>query len=86
MFTGITLPFSPADLVSSGNELLGLVGSFVLLGMAFVFVPKIIRVIRESFQPGSTATRDEYGNRIHFQSAEARAHRDKFYKEKGWKI
>lgn len=49
MFTGVTLPFTPADLVSSGNELLGLVGTFVLLGMAFVFVPKIIRVIRSSF-------------------------------------
>jgi hypothetical protein len=49
IFTGVTLPFTPADLVSSGNELLGLVGAFVLLGMAFVFVPKIIRVIRSSF-------------------------------------
>ena len=86
MFTGVTLPFTPADLVGAGNELLGLVGTFVLLGMAFVFVPKIIRVIREAFQPGSTASRDEYGNRNHYQSAEAKAHRDKFYKEKGWKI
>ncbi|MDQ0412896.1 hypothetical protein [Mesobacillus stamsii] len=49
MFTGVTLPFTPADLVGAGNELLGLVGTFVLLGMAFVFVPKIIRVIRSSF-------------------------------------
>lgn len=49
-FSGITLPFSVTDLVSSGNELLGLVGSFVLLGLAFVFVPKIIKVIRNAFQ------------------------------------
>lgn len=51
-FTGITLPFSVTDLVTSGNELLGLVGTFVLLGLAFVFVPKIIKVIRNSFSSG----------------------------------
>lgn len=48
-FTGITLPFSVTDLVGSGNALLGLVGTFVLLGMAFVFVPKLIALIRNSF-------------------------------------
>jgi hypothetical protein len=48
-FTGVTLPFSVADLASSGNALLGLVGSFVLLGLAFKFVPKIISVIRNAF-------------------------------------
>lgn len=49
-FTGISLPFTVNDLVGSGNALLGLVGSFVLLGLAFVFVPKIIKVIRTAFQ------------------------------------
>lgn len=48
-FTGVTLPFSVGDLVGSGNALLGLVGTFVLLGMAFVFVPKLINLIRSSF-------------------------------------
>lgn len=48
-FTGITLPFSVSDLVGSGNALLGLVGSFVLLALAFVFVPKLITLIRQSF-------------------------------------
>lgn len=45
-FSGISLPFSITDLVRSGNGLLGLVGAFVLLGMAFVFVPKLIESIR----------------------------------------
>jgi hypothetical protein len=54
-FSGITLPFSVGDLISSGNGLLGIVGSFVLLGLAFVFVPKIIKVIRNSFSGGSKA-------------------------------
>ncbi|WP_198671292.1 hypothetical protein [Paraliobacillus sp. X-1268] len=51
-FTGVTLPFSVTDLVSSGNALLGLVGGFVLLAMAFVFVPKLIGLIRNSFAAG----------------------------------
>lgn len=48
-FSGISLPFSVGDLVESGNALLGLVGSFVLLGLAFAFAPKIIKIIRNAF-------------------------------------
>lgn len=48
-FSGVSLPFSVTDLVESGNALLGLVGAFVLLGMAFVFVPRLIALIRNSF-------------------------------------
>jgi len=48
-FSGIELPFTVTDLVGSGNALLGLVGTFVLLGMAFVFVPRLIALIRNSF-------------------------------------
>ncbi|MCK6259392.1 hypothetical protein LCY76_22735 [Fictibacillus sp. KIGAM418] len=54
-FSGITLPFSVSDLVGSGNALLGLVGSFVLLGLAFAFVPKIIKIIRNAFGQGGRA-------------------------------
>lgn len=49
-FSGVTLPFTVTDLVSSGNALLGLVGTFVLLGMAFVFAPRLIELIRNSFR------------------------------------
>lgn len=48
-FSGVTLPFSVADLIGSGNALLGLVGTFVLLALAFVFVPKLITLIKQSF-------------------------------------
>lgn len=48
-FSGVSLPFTVTDLVGSGNALLGLVGMFVLLGLAFVFVPKLITLIRQSF-------------------------------------
>jgi hypothetical protein len=45
-FTGITLPFDASDLLTSSMGLVGVVGGFVLLGLAVVFVPKIISVIR----------------------------------------
>lgn len=48
-FTGISLPFDASDLVSSGMALLGVVGPFVLLGLAIMFVPRIIAVIRNAF-------------------------------------
>lgn len=48
-FSGVSLPFNVNDLIGSGNALLGIVGGFVLLGLAFVFVPKIIKVIRNAF-------------------------------------
>lgn len=88
-FTGISLPFNVTDLVSSGNSLLGLVGLFVLLGMAFVFVPKLINLIRDAFDRGTVdgdgIKRDRYGNRMHFQSPEAKAYFEEFKKQKGWK-
>ncbi|CDQ42109.1 hypothetical protein [Virgibacillus salexigens] len=48
-WTGLSMPFSVTDLVASGNGLLGFIGSFVLLALAFVFVPKMIALIRNSF-------------------------------------
>lgn len=47
-FTGVTLPFDAGDLLSSAMGFLGVVGPFVLLGLAIVFVPKIIGVIRNA--------------------------------------
>ncbi|WP_256816676.1 hypothetical protein [Cytobacillus sp. Bac17] len=47
-FTGLTLPFTVNDLVGSGNALLGFIGAFVLLSLAFVIVPKLIGLIRNS--------------------------------------
>jgi hypothetical protein len=47
-FTGVTLPFTAGDLLSSGMGLLGVVGGLVLLGLAFPIVSKIIGTIRQS--------------------------------------
>lgn len=90
-FGSISLPFSADELVISGGALLGIIGPFVLLGLAFVFIPKLINVIyasfdnRNSYEGKETASRDQYGNRKHFQSPEAKAHFERFKKEKGWK-
>ncbi|MBU8905573.1 hypothetical protein KH400_03065 [Desertibacillus haloalkaliphilus] len=51
-FSGVTLPFDAADLLTSAVELLGVVGPFVLLGLAVVFTPKIIGLIRNAAGSG----------------------------------
>lgn len=45
-FAGVSLPFNVSDLLTSATGLLGIVGAFVLLGLAFIFVPKIIKLIK----------------------------------------
>ena len=47
-FSSVTLPFSVADLLSTGMELLTVLGPFVLLGLAIMFVPKLIGLIRNA--------------------------------------
>lgn len=47
--SGITLPFSAGDLLSGGVALLGVVGAFVLLGLAFKVVPKLVSLIVGAF-------------------------------------
>lgn len=51
--TGVTLPFTTGDMVSTGMTLIGLVAGFVLLGLGFRFVPKFISMIFSSFRSGS---------------------------------
>lgn len=48
-FTGVDLPFTVPDLIGSGNALLQYVGPFILLGLAFVLVPKLIALFRNAF-------------------------------------
>lgn len=49
---GITLPFSAGDLLTAGVALLGVVGAFVLLGLAFRVVPKLVSLIVNAFSAG----------------------------------
>lgn len=48
--SGITLPFTVTDMVTAGMSLLGLVAGFVLLSLAFRFVPKFVTLILSSFR------------------------------------
>lgn len=52
-FSSITLPFSASDLLQAGVALLGVVGAFVLLGLAFRVVPKLISLITGAFRQGA---------------------------------
>lgn len=51
-FAGITLPFEASDLLTAGVALLGVVGAFVLLGLAFRVVPKLVGLIVNAFTAG----------------------------------
>lgn len=44
-FSGITLPFTAADLLTGGVALIGVVGSIVLLRLVFRVAPLIISLI-----------------------------------------
>lgn len=52
-FAGITLPFTASDLLSAGVGLLGVVGAFVLLGLAFAVAPKLVGLIVGAFKRAS---------------------------------
>lgn len=54
-FSGITLPFSPADMLSAAVDLLGVVGPFLLIGLAFVVVPYFYTIIRGAAKKNSKA-------------------------------
>jgi len=47
--SGVTLPFTVGDMLTAGMALLGVVGTFILIGLAFRFVPKMISLIMSSF-------------------------------------
>lgn len=44
----IETPFTPSDLIETGSGLLKLIGPFVLLALSFIFVPKLIQLIRNA--------------------------------------
>ena len=51
-FTGVTLPFTTNQMMVAGMSLLAIVAGFVLLNLAFQFVPKFIGMIRSSWSGG----------------------------------
>ncbi|MEI5915482.1 hypothetical protein [Bacillus albus] len=54
-FSKVTLPFGPMDLLVAAVSLLGVVGGFVLLGMAVPFVQKLVAMIVSSIKNRSKA-------------------------------
>lgn len=52
-FSKVTLPFGPTDLLIGAVGLLGVVGGFVLLGMAIPFVQRLVTMIVSSIRSGS---------------------------------
>lgn len=52
-FSGVTLPFSVGDMLAVAMDLVTLVGPFVLLGLAFLFAPKVWGLIFNASSRGS---------------------------------
>jgi hypothetical protein len=50
--SGVSLPFTVSDMVNTGMELIGIVGPFVLLGLALMFAPRLINFVKRSFGSG----------------------------------
>lgn len=46
----IKVPFTVTDVVKVGMSLIGLIAAFILLGLAFRFVPKFIKMVYESLR------------------------------------
>lgn len=46
--TGISLPFSVGDLITAAFEFIGLFAPFILLGLAIVYTPRLVGMIRSS--------------------------------------
>lgn len=69
-WSGMSLPFDVGDLITSGNALLGFVSSFVLLGLAFVFVPMVIYLIKTaiSTRQDNKLNADKPGDQYTFRS------------------
>lgn len=60
--SNLELPFGVGTLIESGNGLIALIGGFVLLALAFIFVPKVIALIKQSFTGG--ASRNSNGGTV----------------------
>lgn len=54
-FAGIVLPFTAGDMLSAGVALVKVVGPIVLLALAFVVAPKVIKLIKGALGSSKTA-------------------------------
>lgn len=52
-FSKVTIPFTAGDTLSGGTALMGVVAGFVILGLAFLVAPKIIKLIVTAFKSAS---------------------------------
>lgn len=52
MFSGITLPFEGSEMLSAAFDFIGLLGPFILIGLAIALTPRIINVIKGAIGRG----------------------------------
>lgn len=52
MFTGVTLPFTAAELLGGAFDFIALLGPLIILGIAVMFTPRIVSVIKNAIGSG----------------------------------
>lgn len=53
-FSGVSLPFSVGDMLTGVTGLLGIVGPFVVIGIAVMFAPRIINLVKNALGKGGS--------------------------------
>lgn len=54
-FTGVTLPFTASDVLTSTMGLIGVVASLVILGIVVGFAPRLVSFIKSAITSRSKA-------------------------------
>lgn len=52
MFDGVTLPFSASELLTGTFEFITILGPLIILGIAVMFTPRIVAVIKNAIGSG----------------------------------
>lgn len=53
MFTGVTLPFEVAEIITGAFELLKLFGPYIAIGLAIMLMPRFVAILKGIFRSGS---------------------------------
>jgi len=54
MFSGITLPFEGSEMLAAAFDFIGLLGPFILIGLAIALTPRIVSVIKNAVGRGGS--------------------------------
>lgn len=53
MFTGVTLPFTLTELITTAFELMTLFGPYILLGLGLILMPRFVAIFKGLYRGGN---------------------------------